>query len=78
MGAQGFAFMPSNQFGGIVAIACPVFDVRGRAAAALAVPYVKRIDEPSSVSDKETRALLAAAADLTAALGGKAPERLGS
>jgi len=78
VGAQGFAFMPSNQFGGMVAIACPVFDVRGRAAAALTVPYVKRIDEPSSVSDQETRALLAAtAADLTAALGGKAPERLG-
>ncbi|MFL1461622.1 IclR family transcriptional regulator [Roseococcus sp. DSY-14] len=72
--AQGFAFMPSKQFSGLVAISCPVFDLRGRAIAALTVPYVKRLDEPDSVSDEEVRATLAeAAAALTARVGGSVP-----
>ncbi|PZR07463.1 MAG: IclR family transcriptional regulator [Azospirillum brasilense] len=71
VGAQGFAFMPSNQFSGMIAISYPILDLRGRAIAALTVPYVKRLDNPSSVSAEGAQVMLAeAAADLTAALGG--------
>ena len=69
--AQGCAFMPSNQFDGMVAISCPVLDLRGRAIAALTVPYVKRLDEPLSASDEDVRSmLLETTSSLTAALGG--------
>lgn len=71
VGEQGSAFMPSNQFDGMVAISCPVLDLRGRAIAALTVPYVKRLDEPWSASDKDVRTMLAeTTGGLTAALGG--------
>lgn len=69
--AQGFAFMRSNQFSGLEAISYPVLDLRGRAIAALTVPYVKRLDDPTRMSPADAQAALAATvADLNAALGG--------
>ncbi len=68
---QGFAFMRSNQFSGLEAISYPVFDLRGRAMAALTVPYVKRLDAPGRMSPAGAQAALASAvSDLNAVLGG--------
>ena len=69
--AQGFAFMRSNQFSGLEAISFPVLDLRGRAIAALTVPYVKRLDNPTRMSPADAQAALASTvADLNVALGG--------
>jgi DNA-binding IclR family transcriptional regulator len=69
--AQGFAFMRSNQFSGLEAISYPVLDRRGRALAALTVPYVKRLDEPTRMSPADAQAVLASTVvDLNMALGG--------
>lgn len=68
---QGFAFMRSNQFSGLEAISYPVLDLNGHATAALTVPYVKRLDEPTRLSAAEAQVALASTvADLNAALGG--------
>jgi DNA-binding IclR family transcriptional regulator len=69
--AQGFAFIRSNQFSGLEAISYPVLDLRGRAIAALTVPYVKRLDDPTRMSPAGAQAALASTvADLNAVLGG--------
>jgi DNA-binding IclR family transcriptional regulator len=69
--AQGFAFMRSNQFSGLEAISYPVLDLRGHATAALTIPYVRRLDEPTRMSAADAQAALASTvADLNAALGG--------
>ena len=69
--AQGVAFMRSDQSSGLEAISYPVFNLRGRAMAALTVPYVKRLDVPGPTSPADAQAALApAVSDLNAALGG--------
>ena len=69
--SNGFAFMPSNQFSGLQAISYPVLDLRGNAIAALTIPYVKRLDDPTRRSSADAQTFLAATvAELNGALGG--------
>jgi len=70
---QGFAFMRSRQFSGLEAISYPILDMQGHVIAALTVPYVTRLDEPSRrpASDAQER-LAEVAVELNAALGGSA------
>ena len=70
---QGFAFMRSRQFSGLEAISYPVLNMHGHAIAALTVPYVTRLDEPSRKSATYAQERLAeVTTHLNAALGGKA------
>ena len=65
--------MRSNQFSGLETIRYPVLDLRGRAIAAVTIPYVKRLDEPTRMSATDTRKVLAATVtELNAALGSTA------
>jgi DNA-binding IclR family transcriptional regulator len=68
---KGFAFIKSNQFSGLEAISFPILDLRGHAMAALTVPYVTRLDDPTRKPAAAAQEDLAkVAADLNAALGG--------
>jgi len=70
---QGFARMRSRQFSGLDAISYPVLNRQGHAVAALTVPYVTRLDEPTRKPALYAQERLAeVVAELTAALGGKA------
>jgi DNA-binding IclR family transcriptional regulator len=67
---QGFAFIKSNQFSGVEAISFPILDLRGRAIAALTVPYVTRLDVRTGVPASEVLDILAQVTqDLNATLG---------
>jgi DNA-binding IclR family transcriptional regulator len=75
----GFESIPSVQVRGLYAVSFPILDTRGRAVAALTVPYSERIDQTERKSIPEvTQALGVTAAALTERMGGSAAMRKGA
>jgi DNA-binding IclR family transcriptional regulator len=69
----GFESIPSVQVRGLYAVSFPILDTRGRAIAALTVPYSERIDQTQRKSIPEvTQALGVAARTLSERIGGAA------
>ena len=56
--ALGYCQTPSFTIEGVQNIAAPVFDFRGRAIAAITIPFVRRLTGTSLVSLDDTRGLL--------------------
>ena len=56
--ALGYCQSPSFTIEGVQNIAAPVFDFRGRAVAAITIPFVRRLTGTSLVTLDETRGLL--------------------
>jgi len=65
---QGFEEMPSLQISGVHNFSFPVFDVEGRAVAAMTMPFLLRTDLSSSMDDARV-ILRTGAAELSALLG---------
>lgn len=59
---RGHAVMPSRQIRGVTNTAFPVMGVGGHVIAALNVPYIERIDEQSSPSLEEVKAIVSSIA----------------
>lgn len=55
---RGYESIPSMQVRGLHAISFPIFDTRGRALAALTVPYAERLDQPDSKTVAEVEQAL--------------------
>ncbi|MBL4575992.1 MAG: IclR family transcriptional regulator [Opitutaceae bacterium] len=55
---KGYEECPSHQIAGVLNISFPIMDFSGAVIAALAVPYIRRIDKDSSVSPAKIRAVL--------------------
>ena len=67
--ARGHVRRPSRQIAGVVDLAFPVLGRTGDAVAALAVPYIRRLDPPDAPGEDACVAALAAAArELSASL----------
>ena len=69
---QGYESRPSYKVRGVTNISYPIFDERGSAIGALTVPYIQHIDASPSAADVNA-SLKRAAAEITAAIGGKSP-----
>jgi DNA-binding IclR family transcriptional regulator len=69
---QGYESRPSYKVRGVMNMSFPVFDERGSATGALTVPYIQHLQ--ASPSAQEVSGMLKkAAAEITAAIGGKTP-----
>jgi DNA-binding IclR family transcriptional regulator len=71
---QGYESRPSYKVRGVTNISYPIFDERGSATGALTVPYIQHIDASASAADVST-SLKKAAAEISAAIGGKTPAK---
>jgi DNA-binding IclR family transcriptional regulator len=71
---QGYESRPSYKVRGVTNISYPIFDERGSAIGALTVPYIQHIDASASAAEVST-SLKKAAAEISAAIGGKNPAR---
>jgi DNA-binding IclR family transcriptional regulator len=69
---QGYESRPSYKVRGVTNISYPIFDERGSAIGALTVPYIQHIDASASAAEVST-SLKKAAAEISAAIGGKTP-----
>jgi DNA-binding IclR family transcriptional regulator len=66
---RGYEKRASYQVKGIINISCPILEAQGRPVAALTVPYIQRLHETLSQAEVE-KALIATAAEISAAIGG--------
>ena len=71
----GFERRESYQVRGVVNISFPIFDDRGSAMGALTVPFIQRNDESATAADV-IAGQREAAAGITAAIGGRMPDKL--
>ena len=71
---QGYESRPSYKVRGVTNISYPIFDERGSAIGALTVPYIQHIDASASAAEVNT-SLKKAAAEISAAIGGKTPAK---
>lgn len=71
----GFERRESYQVRGVVNISFPIFDDRGSAMGALTVPFIQRNDESATAADV-IASQREAASEITAAIGGRLPEKL--
>ncbi|MGA9719280.1 MAG: IclR family transcriptional regulator [Acidobacteriaceae bacterium] len=71
---QGYESRPSYKVRGVTNISYPIFDERGSAIGALTVPYIQHIDVSASAAEVST-SLKKAAAEISAAIGGKNPAK---
>lgn len=69
---QGYESRPSYKVRGVTNISYPIFDERGSAIGALTVPYIQHIDASANAAEVST-SLKKAAAEISAAIGGKTP-----
>jgi DNA-binding IclR family transcriptional regulator len=69
---QGYESRPSYKVRGVTNISYPIFDERGSAIGALTVPFIQHIDASASAAEVST-SLKKAAAEISAAIGGKTP-----
>lgn len=69
---QGYESRPSYKVRGVMNISFPVFDERGSATGALTVPYIQHLQASPSIQEVSGM-LKKAAAEITAAIGGKTP-----
>lgn len=67
---QGFESRPSYQVRGVTNISYPIFDGRGAAIGALAVPYIHHLDAVASASEVSV-ILKKASQEITASIGGR-------
>ncbi len=74
MKRQGYESRPSYKVRGVTNISYPIFDERGSATGALTVPYIQHIDASASAAEVST-SLKKAAAEISAAIGGKNPAK---
>jgi DNA-binding IclR family transcriptional regulator len=71
---QGYESRPSYKVRGVTNISYPIFDERGSAIGALTVPYIQHIDASASAAEVSA-SLKKAAAEISAAIGGKTPAK---
>jgi DNA-binding IclR family transcriptional regulator len=67
---QGFESRPSYQVRGVTNISYPIFDGRGSAIGALAVPYIHHLDAVASASEVSV-IVKKASREITASIGGR-------
>ncbi|MBW7837534.1 MAG: IclR family transcriptional regulator [Sphingomonadales bacterium] len=70
---RGYEESDSQQVQGVRNLSFPVLDFTGKAVAALAVPYLRRIDRTTPKIDDAREALREAAQKLSAAIGARLP-----
>lgn len=70
---RGYEESDSQQVQGVRNLSFPVLDFTGKAVAALAVPYLRRIDRTAPKIDDAREALREAAQKLSAAIGARLP-----
>ncbi len=70
---RGYEESDSQQVQGVRNLSFPVLDFTGKAVAALAVPYLRRIDRSAPKIDDAREALREAAQKLSAAIGARLP-----